>query len=173
MATIPWPVFARCETSGIDNALMVRIYVDTNAFIAAFEHSDEVTDRLISLFFRPPLGRQPLLVTSALSTSELLVKPMEFGKNALVAFYKQLTLGSHFLDVVPISRDILVGAAEIRAAAKAIKLPDAIHIATAVHAECTHFLTNDLDIRDSFTFRPIRLIGAELDSILAELDDGH
>ncbi|MGB7087656.1 MAG: PIN domain-containing protein [Phormidesmis sp.] len=43
---------------------------------------------------------------------------------------------------VPISRSILIRAAAIRASTK-LKLPDAIHAATAITTGCTTFLTND------------------------------
>ncbi len=49
------------------------------------------------------------------------------------------------LQVVPISNNILEAAAQLRATTK-LKLPDAIHLATANLNGCDCFLTND----DSF-----------------------
>ena len=46
------------------------------------------------------------------------------------------------LEVIPINRDILEDAAQWRATSK-LKLPDAIHLATALHRQCDSFLTND------------------------------
>ena len=46
------------------------------------------------------------------------------------------------LTVVPVVRDILILAAGIRATTK-LKLPDAIHAASAIATQCTTFLTND------------------------------
>jgi predicted nucleic acid-binding protein len=47
--------------------------------------------------------------------------------------------------VIPIDRSILVDAAHYRARL-GIKLPDAIHVATAVAAGCEIFLSNDRKI---------------------------
>ncbi|HPO12257.1 MAG TPA: PIN domain-containing protein [Candidatus Hydrogenedentes bacterium] len=49
------------------------------------------------------------------------------------------------LEVVPISDNILEIAAELRATTR-LKLPDAIHMATAIVTNCTSFLTNDRSI---------------------------
>lgn len=46
------------------------------------------------------------------------------------------------LEVVPVSRDVLIEAARLRAVAN-LRLPDAIHGATATLTGCETFLTND------------------------------
>ncbi|NJO66954.1 MAG: type II toxin-antitoxin system VapC family toxin [Leptolyngbyaceae cyanobacterium RM1_405_57] len=43
---------------------------------------------------------------------------------------------------MPILRELLIDAAQVRADT-GLKLPDAIHVATAVRSQCTTFLTND------------------------------
>jgi len=48
-----------------------------------------------------------------------------------------------FLQVVPVSREILVSAAQTRSQNLCLKLPDAIHFATAKDRGCQVFLTND------------------------------
>jgi predicted nucleic acid-binding protein len=48
--------------------------------------------------------------------------------------------------MVPVSRDILVAAARLRAETN-MKLPDAIHIATAQITGCSYLLTNDSHLR--------------------------
>jgi predicted nucleic acid-binding protein len=55
----------------------------------------------------------------------------------------------------PFSRQILEDAAEIRASSK-LKLPDAIHLATAVGSHCESFLTNDQ------AFKSVQLISVHL-----------
>jgi predicted nucleic acid-binding protein len=49
---------------------------------------------------------------------------------------------SSTLQVVPITREVLVTAARLRAE-QGLKLPDAIHAATAQLTNCQQFLTND------------------------------
>ena len=48
--------------------------------------------------------------------------------------------------MVPITRALLIEAARLRASSR-LKLPDAIHLATALQYECPVFLTNDTRIR--------------------------
>lgn len=81
-------------------------------------------------------------VTSELSLAEALVKPLQNQDSVQQATYKQFICTSQQLSVIPISRDVLIEAAQIRASTN-IKLPDAIHAATAVLTECSTFLTND------------------------------
>ena len=47
------------------------------------------------------------------------------------------------LRLVPVSRPILIDAAALRAKHSALKLPDAIHVATARASGCEVLLTND------------------------------
>jgi predicted nucleic acid-binding protein len=47
------------------------------------------------------------------------------------------------LRVIPVQRAILIEAARQRATSRSLKLPDAIHVATAVILNCTTLLTND------------------------------
>ena len=54
----------------------------------------------------------------------------------------QILQPSASLQIIPVSRDILVAAARLRAETN-MKLPDAIHAATAQFTGCDQFLTND------------------------------
>ena len=48
------------------------------------------------------------------------------------------------LTLLPVSRSILVAAANLRATfGSQVKLPDAIHLASALEQSCTTFITND------------------------------
>ena len=59
-----------------------------------------------------------------------------------MALYTGLLQPSDHLAVVPVERPILIEAARQRAALR-LRMPDAIHVATAVTAGCDVFLTND------------------------------
>ncbi|WP_420828284.1 type II toxin-antitoxin system VapC family toxin [Desulfonema limicola] len=52
------------------------------------------------------------------------------------------------LTVAHIHREILIEAAEIRSKTTQIRLPDAIHLATAKYHKCLTFLTNDKQLRN-------------------------
>src|SRR6185295_6231339 len=70
-------------------------------------------------------------VTSELSLAECLVKPLQMGRADVVQTYQAFLQESRFFSVVPISRELLAEAARLRAISR-IKLPDAIHAATAL-----------------------------------------
>ena len=81
-------------------------------------------------------------MTSELTLIEVLVKPFRDGNSELQTVYRQAIQSSGELSVVPISRDVLVEAAQLRANLN-LKLADAIHAATALLTECSTFMTND------------------------------
>jgi predicted nucleic acid-binding protein len=70
-------------------------------------------------------------LTSELTLAEVMVKPLRDRDMRLQDSYQKLLAKDGPLIVVPISRDILMKAAEVRAAVGG-KLPDAIHVATAI-----------------------------------------
>jgi len=83
-----------------------------------------------------------IVVTSELTLAEVLVKPLKDQNPAIQHAYRAFLAPTPVLEVVPISRDILEEAAQWRATTK-LKLPDAIHLATALRSKCDSFLTND------------------------------
>ncbi|HPD30955.1 MAG TPA: PIN domain-containing protein [Phycisphaerae bacterium] len=84
--------------------------------------------------------------TSELTLAEVLVKPKQDKNAALVNEYCDFLEPSAALTLAPITQAILIEAAEIRAAT-GLKLPDAIHVATALAMQCDTLLTNDRAIR--------------------------
>lgn len=128
--------------------MVSRVYLDANIFIAAFEGRGTASDLSAALLLAPA-GRapqSPRLITSELTLSELLVKPLELERDDLVREYEYWTKTNIFLEVRPVDRQALRKAAELRATHKTLKLPDAIHLASAVNAGCRYFLTDDMRI---------------------------
>jgi predicted nucleic acid-binding protein len=81
-------------------------------------------------------------VTSELTLAERLVKPiMDDDLSRQNTFQSFLAEGSN-LQVIAISRPLLIRAAQRRATYKP-RLPDAIHLATALDSGRKSFLTND------------------------------
>jgi predicted nucleic acid-binding protein len=119
-----------------------RVYLDTNVFIYAVEGLAPYSEPMKELFARVDSG-QVQAVTSELTLAEALVKSMMDSNAGLVEVYKQAITSSEGLWVIPISRSVLLRAAQIRGQQQALKLPDAIHVATAEVAGCASFLTND------------------------------
>jgi len=122
------------------------IYIDTNIFIYALEGYPEFAASLTSLFTAIDEGGVTA-VTSELTLAESLVKPLMDDNTVLENLYLEVFQTSMSLNVVPISRQILIESARLRAKSKTLKLSDAIHFATARMSDCQTFLTNDKQLK--------------------------
>ncbi len=122
-----------------------RLYLDANLFIYALESMEPWASTLRTLFSALDRG-ECTAVTSELTVAECLVKPLELGRQELVQTYLEAIQTRRELDVRPVDREVLIEAARLRAAAR-VRLPDAIHAATALRAGCETLLTNDPDFR--------------------------
>ncbi|MBX3335903.1 MAG: PIN domain-containing protein [Nitrospira sp.] len=122
-----------------------RLYLDTNIFIYALEGYSTFRAVLTSLF--DALDRHELAaITSELTLAEVLVKPFLDRSIERERAYLQILQPSASLQIVPVTRDVLITAARLRAETN-MKLPDAIHAATAQITACSHFLTNDAQVK--------------------------
>ncbi|PPD43250.1 MAG: PIN domain-containing protein [Methylocystis sp.] len=124
------------------------IYIDTNVFIEGFElpleQAKPVRDLLEGL-----RGNPRLAVTSELALAELLAPVSREGALPLPVkrrLYLNLLVWSHLFELKPVTRDILLETADLRQAAPH-RLPDAIHIVTAIQSGCTYFLSSDKRIK--------------------------
>jgi len=118
-----------------------KVYLDANFFIYALEAVEpwaRAAREVLGALDRGDLTA----VTSELSLAECLVKPLESGRSDIAETYLELLQDHRFLTVGPVTREILVEAARLRGLSR-IKLPDAIHAATALQQGCSSFLTND------------------------------
>ena len=127
-----------------------RLYVDTNVFIRLFEGSDELVDHLRDLFLAERNGGKPFLTTSELTLAELLVNPYRRNDDKMIQIYDNWTLTNSALEVGPVNRYVLWYAAVLRSQFQSLKLPDAIHLSTAIGFGCSHFLTADKGIDDHY-----------------------
>jgi len=118
-----------------------RIYLDTNVWIYAVESYPTFITELTALLDSIDQGYQ-VAITSELSLAEVLVKPLREQNQARQEAYKRAVVNRKNVFVVPVLRELLIDAAQVRADT-GLKLPDAIHVATAVRSQCTTFLTND------------------------------
>lgn len=127
-----------------------RIYLDTNIFIALRETGGEIGLKLVEFLSHAHIGTVPFLATSELTLAELLTKPLALVRHDLIDQYDSWILNSGWLEVRQVDRAVLWNAAVLRSEHKGLKLPDAIHISTAIEMQCSHFLTNDLGIKGSY-----------------------
>ncbi len=85
-------------------------------------------------------------VTSVLTLTELLVKPLQFGRRGLAARYETLVRATPGLAVVDVDAGIARRAATLRATYK-LRTADAIQVAASLEYGATTFITNDTRLR--------------------------
>lgn len=165
----------------------MRIYLDTNAFIAAIEQTGELSE-LVQGLFKAGETHPGMLVTSELTLAELLVKPFQIRREGITlprstenpivltpgtvaAIYADLVEQRPGLAVIPVDRSILMLAAFHRAEDTAAKLPDAIHLATAERSACTLVVSGDRKLKPSaqYDFERVDLKITPLRRLLAEV----
>lgn len=153
---------------GIMDALRGRdVYLDTNVFIYALEGYPAYSPMLNELFDQIDSG-QIRAFTSELTVAETLVKPLMDSNQELQEIYENVLQDSDSLHVVPITRGLLVKAARLRAANTALRLPDAIHIATAQDSGCETLITNDQRMRGLSDLHTVLLSEIRADEDLCE-----
>jgi predicted nucleic acid-binding protein len=132
-------ICAASETSGMTES---RVYLDANLFIYAVEGNPDIAGQLRELFdlFRSNRG---IGVTSELTLAEVLPKADTVRRR----IYLDLIVWSRIFDLQPVSRSILIETAKYRNVAQMPKLPDAIHVVTAIRAGCRTILSADSRLR--------------------------
>ena len=144
-----------------------RVYFDSNVFITAFETEGARSDHAWWLLDAAETSRIHA-ATSELTLAELLVKPIEQADHDLAQAYRDMIARTAVLDMRHVDREVLIEAAHIRSRRKAVRLPDAIHLATARHLNCRFFVSGDtrLDMPEGIV--QLRLDPFTLDLIMAE-----
>ena len=125
---------------------LLRVYLDTNVLIRGMERTDAgagEVGRLIEFAERDRLE----LVTSELTLSEVLVGPIRLGDDILATAYFDLLTDDPIFELLPVTRDILVESSQIRARSSA-RLPDSVHVATAILSGCGLIVSYDRRLRD-------------------------
>ena len=128
----------------------VNVYLDTNVFIEMYE-----TRSVASTLIWDTVGNAKVsgvhFISSELTLAEILVKPIKSAHSSknwqqVIDYRQALSDKPGFQKIVPVTSDILYSAASIRALTKGVKLPDAIHLATAIIHKCNFFLSNDREL---------------------------
>lgn len=125
-------------------AAEARIYLDANILIRMTEGLEE--DRLaVRKALASYVSNGANFITSELSFTEVLVHPIRLQRQDLIERYSELL--SQFVQPQPVSREVLLTAARLRADMPALRTPDAIHAATAILTHASEFLTGDRGIK--------------------------
>jgi predicted nucleic acid-binding protein len=117
------------------------IYADSNIFIRILEGAPVLRDP-IEKRLAPVRGTPGFLLTSRLSLLECRCKPMRMADQALVHLYDGF-FASAEVAIVEIDHVVIDKATQLRASLN-VRTPDAIHLASAILAGASAFLTGDL-----------------------------
>lgn len=119
---------------------MIRVFWDTNLFIYMLEDYGPLTKQVRILLARVE-ERKARIVTSTMTLGELLVGPLQKGREDLAKEYQGI-LSSEAVTLVPFDQQSVWQYARIRLD-KSIARADAIQLACAAQARCDLFITND------------------------------
>lgn len=127
-----------------------RIYIDSNIFILFLEGTPEKSGLLRPLF-EMLRERRKSAVTSELTLAEVLVGPVKQRNPILHRAYLDLIVFGGYFELWPISRDVLYESVRLRVSHKRahnnlLKLPDAVHLVSAIQTRCSFFVSDDQGI---------------------------
>lgn len=117
------------------------IGVDSCVFIYMFEDHPEFQP-LCAAVFDSLSKSEAHIIASAITVSEVMVKPFEKKNHRAIALYENVFATLPNFSLVPVDFQVAEDAARIRSE-YGILLPDAIHIASSLAAGATLFATND------------------------------
>lgn len=122
------------------------LYLESCVFVAAFETSPNAapTQKLFDALADKPRAA----VTSELTLAELIAPSRHAAMSVTVrrGIYLRLFDEGKFIGLRPITRRVLLDTASIRED-HSQRMPDAIHVATAIDSGCKYFMTYDKDAR--------------------------
>ena len=118
-----------------------RVLIDTSIWIYHFEQHPQLAAAAGKVIERLEEGKFRG-VASELTLLELTVKPLQLGRQDVADDYEVLLGYFPNFDLEPISREILLEAAALRARQR-LRTPDAIQIATGLRTGATLAVTND------------------------------
>jgi predicted nucleic acid-binding protein len=119
------------------------VYFDTNPLIYLTEANPALKARIGQLLTQLEAASAHY-ITSELALTEVLVHPLRHKNTPLVEAYARLF--DSLVKPLPISRQVLILTAQLRADRPSLKTPDAIHIATATLAKADAFVSGDAGI---------------------------
>ena len=125
----------------IDDVGRGPVAIDTAILIYFIEEESRFLPHILPLFKEADAGDR-VLVTSELTLLEVLVVPYRVGNRQLAERYEALLTRSRGMRMVPLTRDQLRAAAQLRATS-GVKVPDALQLVAAMGAGCQIFVTND------------------------------
>lgn len=115
---------------------MRNIYIDSNLYISAL--GEDVVTRHIAALLERADTKQINLVSSVLVYGEVIKTNSSAETGHILLFLDALPVA-----YPPINKEVMLQAAQLRLDNPALKLPDAIHLATALANGCDVLLSED------------------------------
>lgn len=122
-----------------------KIYIDANVLIYFVEGNPEFQDRAARVLEYAATHAIPI-ITSDITVAECLYGAYRLGLGGLAEKYEWFFREGDVIDLIPVGRGICKSAAEIGVRHR-LKLIDAVHVASALDADCDVLVTNDKGIR--------------------------
>ncbi|MEW5932655.1 MAG: PIN domain-containing protein [Bacillota bacterium] len=120
------------------------VALDTNCLVYYLEDHPWARHLQEAVFSPVEEGRLRAVI-SMLAIAEILVRPKAMGRHDVCEEYVALLCSYPNLEVAPVTLEIAIRCAEIRASHR-VRTPDAIALATACQWGASLFLTNDADL---------------------------
>ncbi len=120
------------------------IYLDTAPLIYYLEENPAYFSALKTLFQKNEKG-DFTFYTSSITLTEILTLPFKLGNKKMIEQYEHYLLKAPSINLINVNPSIAKLAAKFRSE-YGFKLPDAVHIATAMEVRVDYFLTNDLEL---------------------------
>ena len=120
------------------------VYLDANGLIYSVERVEPYRT-LLEPMWQGAQDGSLTIVSSPVLVVEALVKPLRDGNTEIEAQYREL-FGANAVRLLEASYSVFEDAARLRAET-GLTIPDALHAATALRADCALFITNDTDFR--------------------------
>lgn len=121
------------------------VFLDTSCFIYAFE-DNPVYGSVCQQLFDAVSGGKLKAITSIITVSEVLTKPMESDRKDLVESYREIFHQMPNLTIVSPGYDTAIFAAEIRAK-YGFRLIDSFQLALAKQHLCPSLISNDKQLK--------------------------
>ena len=137
------------------------IAFDTSPFIYYTEDSPAYVDKM-DVIFDLIYADKTQIITSIITLTEVLVKPLRIGDIVVESKYRTLFSSTGKIQLQLVDRAVAERAAVLRAIYN-LKTPDALQVATALESNCEAFLTNDAGIKRVTEIRVLVLDELELD----------
>ncbi|MBD8891840.1 type II toxin-antitoxin system VapC family toxin [Roseibium litorale] len=142
---------------------MTLLYLDTNVFILALqgEVGDERAENARRLFYGIEDGSLRA-VTSELALAEVLTPKGDRRQQepALKRQYLELMVFRKLVELTPLLREDMYTAADLAEIQSAkVRLPDRLHLATAIRVKADHFVSDDRRIEVPAPLKKLGLIG--------------